>query len=269
MTSPLHTLENQSIYTIREAYARYSQMALLWSIGKDSTVLLWLCLKAFLGKLPFPVLHIDTSYKFKEMYEQRDRLAKKFGFKLIVTKNEKALSEGMNPETFGRLQCCTALKTNALQSAIKENHLQAVLLGIRRDEHGIRAKERVFSPRNFNFQWNYMNQPMEIWEQYKPQGNEDQHFRIHPILSWTELDIWEYTRQEKLPLVDLYLSNQEGKRFRSIGCERCCAPVESKAKSVDEIIDELKTTKTSERSGRAQDKESAYMMQKLRSLGYM
>ncbi len=264
----LTELENRSIYTIREAYQQYLKLGLLWSIGKDSTVLLWLCMKAFLGKPPFPILHIDTSYKFKEMYEQRDRLAKEWGFKVIVAKNEAALKDGMNPEKAGRLACCTALKTNALQTAIQENGFQAILLGIRRDEHGIRAKERVFSPRNFNFHWDYKNQPMEIWEQHKRQEDAEHHFRVHPILNWTEMDIWQYTQREKLPVVDLYFS-RKGKRFRSIGCERCCQPVDSLAKTVPEVIEELRTTKTAERSGRAQDKESAYMMQKLRSLGYM
>lgn len=268
MGDRLTHLENQSIYTIREAYANYPQSALLWSIGKDSTVLLWLCLKAFLGKLPFPVLHIDTSYKFKKMYEQRDRLVKEWGLNLIVARNEEALSQGMNPEKEGRLACCTALKTNALQKAIDANNLKAIILGIRRDEHGIRSKERVFSPRKFNFKWDYKNQPMEIWEQHKSLGEEDHHFRIHPILSWTEMDIWLYTQREKLPIVDLYFSS-EGRRFRSIGCERCCQPIESSAKNLEEVLLELKTTTTSERAGRAQDKESAYMMQKLRSLGYM
>src|SRR5579864_1414160 len=140
----LSQLENNSIYTIREAYTHYPSMALLWSIGKDSTVLLWLCLKAFMGKLPFPVLHIDTSYKFKEMYRQRDKLVKEWGLNLIVAKNEQALADGMNPEKAGRLACCMALKTTALQNAIRQHHLDAILLGIRRDEHGIRAKERVF-----------------------------------------------------------------------------------------------------------------------------
>lgn len=264
----LTELENKSIHIIREAYAHYPEMGLLWSIGKDSTVLLWLCMKAFLGKLPFPVLHIDTSYKFKEMYEQRDKIAKTWGLDLRIAKNEAALADGMNPEKAGRLACCTALKTNALQAAIQKHGFQAILLGIRRDEHGIRAKERVFSPRNFNFHWDYKHQPLEIWEQYKKMGEGDHHYRIHPLLHWNEMDIWEYTRQEKLPVVNLYFS-KEGKRFRSIGCERCCAPVDSNAKSLDEIVEELKTTTIAERSGRAQDKESAYMMQKLRSLGYM
>ena len=264
----LDQLENQSVYTIREGFSQYPNMALLWSIGKDSTVLLWLCLKAFLGRLPFPVLHIDTSYKFKEMYKQREILAKKWGLELIVAKNEKALAEGMNPEKEGRLNCCTALKTNALKMAIAQNKFEAILLGIRRDEHGIRAKERVFSPRNFNFRWDYKNQPMEIWEQYKGKEEEGQHIRIHPLLGWTELDIWQYTKRENLPVVNLYFSNK-GKRFRSIGCERCCAPISSPAENFDQIIEEIKTTTESERAGRAQDKESAFMMQKLRSLGYM
>ncbi len=268
MNNHLKQLENKSIYTIREAYAHYPSMALLWSIGKDSSVLLWLCLKAFVGRLPFPVLHIDTSYKFREMYEQRNRLAIEWGFNLIVAQNKQALAEGMNPEKAGRLECCTALKTNALQAAIHDNKWDAILLGIRRDEHGIRAKERVFSPRNFNFKWDYKDQPMEIWEEYKPKSTNDHHYRIHPILSWTEMDIWEYIREEKIPVVSLYFS-KEGQRFRSIGCERCCAPIPSTAKTLNDVIEELKTTKTSERAGRAQDKESAYMMQKLRSLGYM
>lgn len=265
----LSELENRSIYIIREAYHHYPKLALLWSIGKDSSVLLWLTLKAFLGKIPFPVLHIDTSYKFKEMYEQRDRLAKELGLNLIVARNEAALADGMSPEKAGRLACCTALKTNALQMAIHKHGFEALLLGIRRDEHGVRAKERVFSPRNSSFQWDYKNQPMEIWEQHKKKSEQDQHFRIHPLLGWTELDIWRYTEQEKIPVVNLYYSNKDGKRFRSIGCERCCAPVDSKAKNLEEILQEIATTKTAERAGRAQDKESAYMMQKLRSLGYM
>jgi len=264
----LDQLESQSIYTIREAVAHYPRTALLWSIGKDSSVLLWLCRKAFLGKFPFPILHIDTSYKFKEMYQHRDKLAKEWGFDVIVAKNDDALADGMNPEKAGRLACCTALKTNALQMAIQKHNLEALLLGIRRDEHGIRAKERTFSPRNSNFHWDYMKQPMEIWDQYGSNEQAGHHIRIHPLLAWTELDIWEYTKREKIPVVSLYFAKQ-GKRFRSIGCERCCSPVNSNAANFDEVIAELKTTKESERAGRAQDKESAFMMQKLRSLGYM
>jgi len=263
----LDALESRSIYVIREAYSQYKNIGLLWSVGKDSTTLLWLCRKAFFGKIPFPVIHIDTSYKFPEMYKFRDEKALEWGLKLEVARNEKALAEGMCPEK-GRLECCTALKTQALKDYIAEHKLKALLLGIRRDEHGIRAKERYFSPRNEDFKWNYKDQPPELWDQYKSRSEEEQHIRVHPLLHWTELDVWEYVKRENIPVTGLYFA-KEGKRYRSIGCVPCCKPVDSTASSIDEIIEELKTTKTGERSGRAQDKETAYMMQKLRSLGYM
>jgi sulfate adenylyltransferase subunit 2 len=263
----LDELESKSIYVIREAYHQFKDVGLLWSIGKDSTTLLWLCRKAFFGKLPFPVIHIDTSFKFPEMYKFRDEKAKEWGLKLLVAKNQKALDAGMCPGK-GRLECCTALKTQALKDFINQLHLKALLLGIRRDEHGIRAKERVFSPRNQDFKWDYKNQPPELWDQYKSKSDEEQHVRVHPLLHWTELDIWEYVKREKIPITDLYLA-KNGKRYRSIGCTTCCSPVDSDADTIDKIIEELKTTKVGERSGRAQDKETAYMMQKLRSLGYM
>ncbi len=140
--------------------------------------------------------------------------------------------------------------------------------GVPPDEHGIRAKERYFSPRDDQFQWNYENQPAEIWDQYKSFLYAEEHFRVHPILHFTELDIWKYIKREDLPIVPLYFSN-EGKRFRSIGCVPCCSPVDSSAASIDEIIEEIRTSKHSERAGRAQDKENIYTMQKLRALGYM
>ena len=264
----LSTLENKSIFIIREAYAKFKNIAVLWSIGKDSTTLLWLCRKAFFGIIPFPVIHIDTGYKFPEIYKFRDEYAKKWKLDLIVGRNDEAIANGMGPDKGAKIDCCTQLKTNALKEIIVKNNLQAILLGIRRDEHGIRAKERYFSPRDQQFKWNYENQPAELWDQYKSTVEEDTHFRIHPLLHMTELDIWEYTRRDNIPIVDLYLS-KNGKRFRSIGCLPCCSPVESPASSVDEIIDEIKTTDTSERAGRAQDKEDAYTMQKLRALGYM
>jgi sulfate adenylyltransferase subunit 2 len=263
----LDELESKSIYIIREAYYRFKDTALLWSIGKDSTTLLWLARKAFFGKLPFPVLHIDTSFKFKEIYEFRDKYAKEWGLNLLISKNELALSEGMCPEK-AKLECCNALKTQALKDSIARHHLKALLLGIRRDEHGIRAKERYFSPRTINFTWNYREQPAELWDIYKSQVAQEEHFRIHPMLHWTELDIWRYVERERIPIVGLYLA-KGGKRYRSIGCQPCCAPVDSKANSIRKIVRELETTKIAERSGRAQDKEDSYTMQKLRSLGYM
>lgn len=265
--SQLDKLENQSIFIIREAYSQFKNVAMLWSIGKDSTTLLWLVRKAFYGKLPFPVLHIDTTYKFKEIYTFREKYAKEWGLNLIVAKNEEALAEGMSPDA-GAFKCCNALKTIALKQAIAKHGFRALYLGIRRDEHGIRAKERVFSPRDEEFEWDYKNQPPELWDQYKTKAAEEEHIRVHPLLGWREIDIWEYVKRENIPVNELYFA-KEGKRFRSIGCETCCEPVDSNADTIDSVVEELKTTKISERSGRAQDKESDYMMQKLRSLGYM
>jgi len=263
----LSKLENQSIYIIREAYHHFRKVAMLWSVGKDSTTLLWLIRKAFFGRVPFPIIHLDTSYKFKEIYEFRDKYAKKWGLNLIVARNEKALKEGMGPEK-GRFKCCTELKTNNLKKIIEKCKFKALYLAIRRDEHGIRAKERVFSPRDSSFYWDYKNQPPELWDQYKIKAEKEEHLRVHPLLSWREIDIWKYIKRERIPVVSLYFA-KDGKRYRSIGCEPCCNPILSNADTLDKIIEELKTSKISERSGRAQDKEADYMMQKLRSLGYM
>ena len=262
----LDELESQSIYIIREAFYHYNNLALLWSIGKDSTTLVWLTRKAFFGKVPIPLLHIDTSYKFEKMYKFRDEYSKKWGLNLFVAQNEEALADGMGCGK--KLECCTALKTEALKQAIAKHGFDALLLGIRRDEHGIRAKERFFSPRDEKFKWNYQDQPPELWDQYKSQAEEKTHMRVHPLLGWTEVDIWKYLRRENVPITDLYFA-QEGKRYRSIGCKTCCEPIDSQAATIDEIIEELETTNTSERAGRAQDKEDVYTMQKLRALGYM
>ncbi|MEW5806092.1 MAG: sulfate adenylyltransferase subunit CysD [Acidobacteriota bacterium] len=263
----LDELESKSIYIIREAYKQFRNIAMLWSIGKDSTTLLWLVRKAFYDQIPFPVMHIDTGYKFKEIYEFRDDRAREWGLRLLIAKNDRALAEGMGPDK-SKLDCCTALKTEALKMAIAKHKFRALLLGIRRDEHGIRAKERVFSPRDQEFKWDYKNQPPELWDQYKSKQSDEDHIRVHPMLHWTELDIWEYVKREGIPIVNLYFA-KNGKRFRSIGCETCCNPVSSDADTIDKIVEELRTTTMAERSGRSQDKESAYIMQKLRSLGYM
>lgn len=264
----LDQLENDSIYIIREAYKEFKDIAMLWSIGKDSTTLLYLVRKAFYGHVSFPVLHLDTSYKFREIYAFRDRMAKEWHLNLVIAQNKDALARKVGPDAGNKLTCCGELKTEALKQAIKEHGYRAILLGIRRDEHGIRAKERYFSPRNNQFQWDYKNQPAELWDLYKNKESAEEHIRVHPLLHWTELDIWLYVQREKIPIVDLYLA-KNGKRYRSIGCEPCCSPVPSDADTVDKIVEELKTTTVSERSGRAQDKERAYMMQKLRSMGYM
>lgn len=264
----LDWLESQSVYIIREAYKQFKDIAVLWSIGKDSTTLVHLCRKSFYGKVPFPALHIDTNYKFREIYDFRDVWSKNWNLKLIVGRNEEALAAGIGPNSGDKLTCCGRLKTEALKQTIDKHKFKALLLGIRRDEHGIRAKERVFSPRDKSFQWDYKNQPAELWDQFKNKQEGEGHIRVHPLLHWTERDIWEYVRRENLPVVELYFA-KNGKRYRSIGCETCCNPVHSDADTIDKVIEELRTTKISERSGRAQDKERAYMMQKLRALGYM
>lgn len=265
----LRNLENKSLFIIREALAQFKNIAILWSVGKDSNALLWLCRKAFLGKISFSVIHIDTGFKFSQMYKFRDKIVKKWNINLIIAKNIPAKKEGVSPEKSGRLQCCTKLKTEALKQCLKEYNFDAIFLAIRRDEHGIRAKERYFSPRDKQFRWDYKNQPPEVWNLFKGVfKNSTHHYRIHPLLHWSELDIWEYTKQERIPVNPLYFS-RHGKRYRSLGCMPCTIPIESKASNIDEIIKELKMTSTSERAGRAQDKEKEYMMQNLRSLGYM
>ena len=264
----LDKLESQSIYIIRDAYKQFKNIAVLWSIGKDSTTLLWLVRKAFYGRVPFSAVHLDTGYKFQEIYDFRDRWADEWDLKLVVGSNTEALNAGMGPDAGDKLACCGQLKTDALKQIIDKHRFKALLLGIRRDEHGIRAKERVFSPRNKQFQWDYKDQPAELWDMFKNKQQGEQHLRVHPLLHWTELDIWQYIQRENIPVVDLYYA-KNGKRYRSIGCETCCDPVDSDADTIDKIVEELRSTTIAERSGRAQDKESAYMMQKLRALGYM
>jgi sulfate adenylyltransferase subunit 2 len=263
----LDELENRSVYIIRESYHQFKNLAALWSVGKDSTTLVWLCRKAFFGRIPFPVIHIDTGRKFRQMYEFRDKCVRNWGLKLVVARNEKALAAGVNPKV-NKLDCCTQLKTQALKDCIARHGFDALLLGIRRDEHGIRAKERYFSPRNQQFQWNYEDQPAELWDQYTSRADEETHIRVHPLLHWREIDIWRYIQREGLEVNPLYFSHN-GKRYRSLGCETCCEPIVSNAATVDDIVAELLTTRDAERAGRAQDKEDAYTMQKLRSLGYM
>jgi sulfate adenylyltransferase subunit 2 len=265
----LDKLESRSIYIIREAYYEYrDNLAVLWSMGKDSTTLIHLIRKAFFGKVPMPVVHIDTTFKFKQIYEFRDKYIKKWNLELIIAENEEALKRGMSIEK-GRFNCCHALKTKALKKAIEKYNFKALFAAIRRDEHAIRAKERYFSLRDKDFKWDYQNQPLELWaEYYKTKSRRDMHFRIHPLLHWQEMDVWQYIKRERLPVVNLYFAKDK-KRYRSIGCECCSQPIESTADTIDKIIKEIQTTQFSERSGRIQDKEREYIMQKLRSLGYM
>ncbi len=263
----LDELENESIYIIREAYNKIKNIAMLWSIGKDSTVMLWLVRKAFSGYCPVPVVHIDTTFKIPEMIKFRDIKAKEWNLKLIVNKNEQALAEGMNPQK-GRLECCNALKTTGLRQVIDKHKFNGLMLGIRRDEEGTRAKERYFSARDKNFEWDFKDQPPEFWDQFKTEFEPGEHIRVHPILHWTELNVWEYIKRENIPIIDLYYA-VNGKRYRSLGCVDCTGKFDSNASNIDEIIKELGSTKLTERSGRAQDKVDPYAMQKLRAKGYM
>jgi len=290
----LDKLENKSIHILREAYANFKSLCMLWSIGKDSTVLLWLARKAFFGHVPFPLVHIDTHYKIPEMIEYRDKLALEWGLDMIYGENREALEKKLTfPDgNVTRLECCSLLKTEALKNTLngkwpryRLNHekkayeidsntepFTGVIVGVRADEEGSRSKERYFSPRDKNSDWDIGDQPPEFWGQFKTDFAPGTHLRIHPLLDWTELDIWEYIKRENIPTVSLYYDHGEGKRYRSLGCWPCTFPVESDAKDVDGIINELKTGKfanIAERSGRAQDKEDGGGLEEIRKGGYM
>ena len=265
--SDLDVLENQSIYILREAFAKIDKLAMLWSIGKDSNAMLWLARKAFFGHVPFPLIHIDTSYKIPEMIAFRDRVTKEWGLDLIIGQNKAALDGGMN-HTLGRVTCCSALKTEGLRQVVEAHGFNGVIAGIRRDEEGTRAKERVFSPRGEHAEWDVKDQPAEFWDQYKTEFPPGTHVRVHPLLHWTEIDIWRYIQRENIPVVDLYFA-KDGKRYRSLGCAPCTAPIASTATSVEDIITELENTRVSERAGRAQDQEAEDAFERLRVEGYM
>jgi sulfate adenylyltransferase subunit 2 len=262
----LEELEDKSVYILREAYKNFDNLCMLWSIGKDSTVLLWLLRKAFFGHAPIPLVHIDTSYKIKAMIEYRDQLAKSWALNLVVGQNKQALANGMN-HTRGRVVCCTALKTEGLRQVLEQKKYNGVIVGVRSDEEGTRAKERYFSPRDGNNDWDFKDQPPELWDQYKTRFEPGTHVRIHPLLDWTEINIWEYIKKESIPVIPLYFDQGNGTRYRSLGCDPCTGTIQSTAKNVDEIIEELRHTKVAERSGRAQDADRG--MEKLRKDGYM
>ena len=271
MSRALDELENQSIYILREAYYKFERLAMLWSIGKDSTVLLWLARKAFFGHVPFPLVHVDTTYKIPSMIEYRDQLVRDWNLELIVGRNEEVLKSGRTfPQGRAtRVECCSTLKKDALKQVLDKHQFTGVIVGVRRDEEPTRAKERYFSPRDAHMEWNVTDQPPELWNQFKTDFPPGSHIRIHPLLHWTELDIWEYIGQENIPVIPLYFANERGQRYRSLGCEMCTAPIQSKASTIHEIIEELRRTRTPERAGRAQDQESEDAFEKLRRDGYM
>lgn len=294
MNNLLQTLEARSIHIIREAYSEFRSLCMLWSIGKDSTVMLWLVRKAFFGHAPIPLVHIDTAYKIPEMIKYRDRLAREWKLDMIYGQNREALAEKRTfPDgSLSRLECCKALKTEALVNTLsgawpryRLNHdsgkyeldqnreaYTGVIVGVRSDEEGTRSKERYFSPRGRKSDWDLAEQPPEFWNQYKTDFAPGTHVRIHPLLDWREVDIWEYILRENIPTVSLYYDQGSGRRYRSLGCEPCTKSVESTAKNVAEIVEELKTgrfSKIAERSGRDQDKEDGGGLETLRVEGYM
>ena len=264
MTS-LDELESESIFILREAFNRIDRLAMLWSLGKDSNVMVWLAKKAFFGHVPFPVLHIDTGKKFPEMYAFRERYALEWNLKLIVRPCPPV--ESVDPSLPPAARSA-ARKTLGLKKTLREFGFLGIIAGIRRDEEAIRAKERVFSPRGEDGAWNLKNQPPEFWNQFNTDVPRGAHLRVHPILHWSELDIWRYIRRERIPCVPLYFS-REGRRYRSLGDQDITFPVASGAGTVDEIIAELEQTRAPERAGRAMDHESEDAFERLRADGYM
>lgn len=265
MHSYLDDLEAQSIYMIREAYNRIHPMAMLWSIGKDSTAMLWLVRKAFFGKVPFPLVLLDTGMEMDEVYAFRDNLVKEWDLPIInhMCPPEEEMDQTLPPATRAAMR-----KTEGLKTLLQEHKFKGIICGIRRDEQGLRAKERVFSPRSNDGSWDFKDQPAEFWDQYKTDVPEGAHMRVHPILHWTEVDIWRYMQRENIPLCELYYS-KNGKRYRSLGEKNITFPVDSDASTIEEIIAELETTKVSERAGRTMDKETEDSFEKLRTQGYM
>ena len=261
----LDELEAQSIYILREAYANIDPMGMLWSLGKDSNVMVWLAKKAFGGHVPFPVIHVDTGKKFKEMYEFRDTYAKHWNLNLLVW--DCPPIEEVDP-TLPHAARSAARKTEGLKRCIHQKGFRGIVAGIRRDEQATRAKERVFSPRDETGQWDFRDQPLEFWDQFKTEFPPDVHVRIHPLLHWTEVDIWRYVQRENIPIVPLYYA-KNGKRYRSLGDQDITNPIDSNATTLEDIIAELEATKAPERAGRAMDHESEDAFERLRSAGYM
>jgi len=290
----LDKLESESVHILREAYAAFDSLCMLWSIGKDSTVLLWLARKAFFGHVPFPLVHIDTRHKIPEMIAYRDRLARELGLYMIYGENAEALEAGKTfPDgAVSRVECCRLLKTEALTHTLDGTwpryrlNLQTgeyevdkntaaytgVIVGARADEEGSRSKERVFSPRDVHNDWDLDDQPPEFWNQFKTDFAPGTHVRIHPLLDWTELNVWEYIEREHIPTVSLYYDRGNGTRYLSLGCAPCTGPIRSSSKNPHEIVEELRSGQLSniaERSGRAQDAEDGGGLETLRRNGYM
>jgi sulfate adenylyltransferase subunit 2 len=263
-TDHLRRLEAETIYILREAYRASTKPCMLWSIGKDSTALLWMVRKAFFGRVPFPVVQLETNMELDEVYTFRDMLIKDWNldFRAQQCPPESEVDQTLPPATRA-----AARKTAGLQALLREG-FDSVIVGIRRDEQAMRAKERVFSPRRIDGTWDVREQPPEFWSFYTTSVPDGAHLRVHPLLSWTELDIWEYTAAEGIPYVPLYLA-QNGLRYRSLGEKNITTPIASDASSLEEIIEELRNTRVAERAGRTMDHESESSFERLRAAGYM
>jgi len=292
----LQQLEAESVHILREVAAEFERPVLLYSVGKDSSVLLHLARKAFHpGKIPFSLLHVDTGFKFRQMYEFRDEICERYGVTLVVHRNEKAITEGANPFELGTRKCCALLKTEALLDGIRAGNHDAAIGGARRDEDKSRAKERVYSFRDSFGQWDPKNQRPELWNLYNGKLNQNETIRVFPISNWTELDVWQYIHLEKIPIVPLYYAKkrkmvvrggqlipvddpsliQDGEkaeevlcRFRTLGCSPCTGAIRSNATTVEEIIQEMMTVKISERSTRIIDHDSDSSMESKKREGY-
>ncbi len=294
--SHLKALEAESIYILREAAAEFARPVMLYSIGKDSSVMLRLAQKAFFpGKIPFPLLHIDTSYKFPEMIQFRDWYAQHIGAELIVHQNREALAAGTNPFSLGTQKCCGLLKTKSLLDALAEGGFDAAFGGARRDEEKSRAKERIYSFRDAQGQWDPKNQRPELWNIFNSRIDKGESIRVFPLSNWTELDIWLYIHAEKIPIVPLYFARDHEVvirgasivvrypgdrllpseqtqilkcRMRSLGCVPCTGAIRSEADTIPKIIEEMVSFRRSERENRVIDHDEEGSMELKKREGY-
>jgi sulfate adenylyltransferase subunit 2 len=294
--SQLDVLEAESIHILREVVSESARPAMLYSIGKDSSVMLRLAQKAFHpGPIPFPLIHVDTGFKFREMIEFRDRICRELGLRLIAHTNQEAKREGANPFKLGTSKCCGLLKTKALLDVLTENGIDAAIGGARRDEEKSRAKERVFSLRDSLGQWDPKNQRPEFWNLFNGRVEVGQSVRVFPLSNWTEIDVWEYIDRENIPVVPLYFAKEREMlirgeqlipmehgikplpgektevvmcRMRSLGCTYCTGAIRSTASTVRDIIEELKFFRRSERENRVIDHDQEGSMELKKREGY-